>query len=276
MNGLTRYCRQLFVTNNGNFFASISCVNSNTQTEHILEPQIYPTMQMFFDLTLVDWIKNGDMVSASSYFQFQVKVISDAGNSPESTDPTWLTFNKDSNDQAMYTAAGDDKIPTISFQKLGPNQNCRQITVSNEGTYPAVISAANETTMVSNVMDPEVQAGAKNVVFDLTKVDWLKTGDTFRPTLFIASSGLQVRNSTRVMFNKDSKNKAVYVAGGGPDSPTFTFKEVCPIVGPIGPGKRIFVVLDDDDRGRCYSLLTTVFEILSPIPIPIRKTELER
>ncbi|KAF9072617.1 hypothetical protein BDP27DRAFT_1320282 [Rhodocollybia butyracea] len=102
--------RQITISNSGAFVASIYSVN--TKTEHILEADIPVWIKnSVFDLTKADWLKDGD--------NFRLKVVSTTGKA-QSIDATWLTYTKDSRNQALYDVAGSSSAPTITFKELRP------------------------------------------------------------------------------------------------------------------------------------------------------------
>ncbi|KAF9072598.1 hypothetical protein BDP27DRAFT_1320234 [Rhodocollybia butyracea] len=236
-------CRQIVVSNNGKFTASIYTNNPDLREEHLLEPKIEAGGQnIVFDLTKGYWWKHSN--------KFQVEVINwdtPAGNPPKSTDPTWLTFNHDSEYEAVYTVAGDPSAPTISFKELRPITNpkppgapgeCQQIVVSNNGNFTASIYTNNPDIREEHLLEPKIQAGGQNVVFDLTKAYWWKWSDKFQVEVinWDTPAGIPPKSTDRtwLTFNKDSGQEAVYTVTGEPNAPTISFKEIRRIAGPIG------------------------------------------
>ncbi|KAF9072615.1 hypothetical protein BDP27DRAFT_1360930 [Rhodocollybia butyracea] len=112
--------RQVIVTNEGDFAADIAVTGEFFGIE--LGPIEAKAKDVVFDLAnavyLVSFSKSYSIVD-TDFDKIQVRVwISTYANQE---DPTWLVFNKYSDNEAVYIVGGDANDPTISFKGLrGP------------------------------------------------------------------------------------------------------------------------------------------------------------
>ncbi|KAF9072616.1 hypothetical protein BDP27DRAFT_1360931 [Rhodocollybia butyracea] len=234
-----KVCRQIVVSNNGTFTALIYGKNDPTQFESLLSPKIEAGVQnVYFDLNKLYWWRHFD------------------------------TFDKDSENEAVYVVEGSSEKFTITFKELRPIGNTRQITVSNNGTFTAHMYLINVNTGLNHEIKPEVKAGDKDITFNLTEVDQLKNRDMFQ--LKVASrrpydTDLTAADATWLMFTNDSKNEALYsVAGVEGDYPSISFKQLRPISEPtpIGNARQITISNSGAFTASIYTVNTKTEHIL--------------
>ncbi|KAJ7577889.1 hypothetical protein C8J56DRAFT_1031220 [Mycena floridula] len=105
--------------------------------------------------------------------------------------------------------------------------NVRQITVSNNGAYNAnirLVSGNGNTYPLS----PKVEAGDKNIVFDLTKVQGPNNGDTFQVRV-VSDVGAQSTDQTVFTYTKNASNQAIYSVSGTSNAPVISFQNLSPL-----------------------------------------------
>ncbi|KAJ7579366.1 hypothetical protein C8J56DRAFT_1029909 [Mycena floridula] len=210
--------RQIIVSNETTFDANIYIVTGN-QTVYPLHPQLKARdTNIVFDLNKVPGLSNGDTI--------QAKVVSSHG---ASDNDTLLTYTKKSENQAIYAIAGTINAPTVTFQSLEtiipgpPPPHVRQITISNKAVFDArvyVIQGAGAAYPLS----PELEAGDTNIVFDLTKVQGLKNGDTIKARVESGHSGKHTDN-TLLTYTKKSDSEAIYTIAGTVNTPAIAFQK---------------------------------------------------
>ncbi|KAJ7579581.1 hypothetical protein C8J56DRAFT_1169770 [Mycena floridula] len=230
--------RQITVDNETSFDASISVVRS-TGNVHSLGPQIEAgNTNVVFDLTTVG-LRNGET--------FKVRVVS---GHRKHTDDTLLTYTRKSEEEAIYAIAGSANVPRVTFQGLediihdgSPPPEVRQITVDNETAFDATIYVVQSTGKAYS-LSPPVESGDMNVVFDLTKVQGLKNGDTFKTR--VVSGQRRHTDDTLLTYTRRAKNEAIYAISGSANVPRVVFQRVA-IIGspPPSPSDTEFTDFDE-------------------------------
>ncbi|KAF9072618.1 hypothetical protein BDP27DRAFT_1445611 [Rhodocollybia butyracea] len=236
---LVENIRQITVSNNGTFTANIHVINAGyeyAKFDYELKPGVKEgDKDIIFDLTDPGFqLKERDM--------FRVQVVSrlspyEADQDAKSTAARWFMFTKDSKNEAVYGVTGDKYRPDISLEQVRPISeptpvgNARQITISNSGAFVASIYCVK--TKTEHILEADVQVCVENIVFNLTKADWLKDGDNFRLKVVSTAGKAQSVDTTWLTYTKNSKNQALYDIAGSSSAPTITFKGLSPIVGPI-------------------------------------------
>ncbi|KAJ7572856.1 hypothetical protein C8J56DRAFT_1067733 [Mycena floridula] len=100
------------------------------------------------------------------------------------------------------------------------------IKVINNRRYPGILRLVTGAGNVYS-LSPKVGAG-QTIIFDLTKVQDLKNGDTFQ-VKFVCDDGGMVIDQTQFTYDKDSKNQAIFVITGTPNAPLISFSNLASI-----------------------------------------------
>ncbi|KAJ7571881.1 hypothetical protein C8J56DRAFT_1176794 [Mycena floridula] len=111
--------------------------------------------------------------------------------------------------------------------------NVSELVVSNNTGAGEIIHPFNARLLVSGngstyPLSPNVEAGQKDIIFDLSKVQGLNNGDNFR-VLASTESGARTPDELQFTYDKDSKTKAIIVILGAPNSPQIHFLDLTPI-----------------------------------------------
>ncbi|KAJ7586274.1 hypothetical protein C8J56DRAFT_1165359 [Mycena floridula] len=105
--------------------------------------------------------------------------------------------------------------------------NARQITVSNNEAYNAnirLVSGNGNTYPLA----PKVEAGDKNIIFDLTKVQGLNECITFQVRV-VSDVGAESTDQTVFTYTKNATNQAIYSVAGTSNAPMISFRNLSPL-----------------------------------------------
>ncbi|KAF9072604.1 hypothetical protein BDP27DRAFT_1417950 [Rhodocollybia butyracea] len=105
----------------------------------------------------------------------------------------------------------------------------RQVTVTNNGKFTAEIAVSGKDYGIGL---GNIEADAKNVVFDLSGQVYVRDGSPFQVRVWISPYANDT-NDTWVVYEKNSEVEAVYDVDGTADKPTISFKGLRPIPGPM-------------------------------------------
>ncbi|KAF9072530.1 hypothetical protein BDP27DRAFT_1445546 [Rhodocollybia butyracea] len=213
----------IIVSNDGTVNATVYARNDRGGILQSLKPDVKALEKnVVIDLTKCQWLNDG--------VTFRLEIA-------EHTDPTWLKYRKDSENEAVYTVTYNAGQQYVSFQGLRPipdnpspplAQNVRQITLLNSGSFISTIYSINAKT--EHVLVPDVPVWVGSLVYDLTTTDWLTNGDTFQVKVICATTEAPSTDPTWLTLTNDAMNEAVYTITGDPTTPVISFKEIRPIV----------------------------------------------
>ncbi|KAJ7596239.1 hypothetical protein C8J56DRAFT_1160426 [Mycena floridula] len=103
----------------------------------------------------------------------------------------------------------------------------RQITVTANGAFRAnvfILTSSGNTIFLS----PRVGDGDEDTVFDLARVQGLLNGETIQVGIS-SNTGRQSIDPTRLTYNKNSTNQALYATTGSADGPAIILAAIAPI-----------------------------------------------